>query len=149
MSRDELLTNITFYWATGAIGSSFWPFTARAHSPWPIPQGARIAAPTGYAQFPKEILRPPRSVAERTYANIQRWTEMKGAGISRRSNSPRLLRKNTGVLQAAPLDRFAGSRLGRSKANPHNDYAAPSILPGQASRSVNKLTPGMKKPTEL
>lgn len=76
VSRDELLTNITLYWATGAIGSSFWPYYARAHSPWPIPQGARIVAPTGYAQFPKEILRPPRSLAERTYANIQRWTEI-------------------------------------------------------------------------
>jgi len=59
---------------------SFWPYYARAHSPWPIPQDARIAAPTGYAQFPKEILRPPRSLAERTYANIQRWTEMKKGG---------------------------------------------------------------------
>jgi pimeloyl-ACP methyl ester carboxylesterase len=80
VSRDELLTNITLYWTTGAIGSSFWPYYARAHSPWPIPQGARIVTPTGYAQFPKEILRPPRSVAERTYANIQRWTEMKRGG---------------------------------------------------------------------
>ena len=80
VSRDDLLTNITLYWATGAIGSSFWPYYARAHSPWPIPQDARIGAPTGYAQFPKEILRPPRSVAERTYANIQRWTEMKKGG---------------------------------------------------------------------
>ena len=54
----------------------------------------------------------------------------------------------SGVLQAAPLDRFAGSRLGRSKAAPHNDYAAPSILPGLASRSVTTGA-GMKKPTEL
>ena len=80
MSRDDLLTNITLYWATGAIGSSFWPYYARAHSPWPIPQDARIGAPTDYAQFPKEILRPPRSLAERTYANIQRWTGMKKGG---------------------------------------------------------------------
>ena len=39
VSRDELLTHITLYRATGAIGSSFWPYYARAHSPWPIPQG--------------------------------------------------------------------------------------------------------------
>ena len=39
-----------------------------------------IDTPTGYAEFPKEILRPPRSVAERVYANIQRWTVMKKGG---------------------------------------------------------------------
>jgi pimeloyl-ACP methyl ester carboxylesterase len=80
ISRDEMLTNIMLYWATGAIGSSFWPYYARMHGPWPIPEGARIAVPTGYAQFPKEILRPPRSVAERSYGNIQRWTEMDKGG---------------------------------------------------------------------
>ena len=30
-SKDELLTNITIYWVTGAIGSSFWPYYARIH----------------------------------------------------------------------------------------------------------------------
>jgi len=35
---------------------------------------APIEVPTGYCQFPKEILRPPRSIAERVYKNIQRWT---------------------------------------------------------------------------
>ena len=68
------------YWATGAIGSSFWPYWARAHSDWPIPAGARIDTPLGYAEFPKEILRPPRSAAERMYANILRWTVMTKGG---------------------------------------------------------------------
>ena len=80
VSRDDILANIMLYWATGAIGSPFWPYYARLHSAWPIPEGGRIEAPTGYAQFPKEILRPPRSVAERSYVNIQRWTEMKKGG---------------------------------------------------------------------
>jgi microsomal epoxide hydrolase len=80
LSRDEMLTNITLYWATGAIGSSFWPYYARMHGPWPIPEGASIGVPTGYVEFPKEILRPPRSVAERSYGNIQRWTKMEKGG---------------------------------------------------------------------
>jgi pimeloyl-ACP methyl ester carboxylesterase len=80
VTRDEMLTNITLYWVAGAIGSSFWPYYDRLHSGWPIPEGARIETPTGYAEFPKEILRPPRSVAERVYANIQRWTVMKKGG---------------------------------------------------------------------
>jgi len=80
VSRDEMLANIMLYWATGAIGSAFWPYYDRLHSGWPIPEGARIETPTGYAEFPKEILRPPRSVAERVYANIQRWTVMEKGG---------------------------------------------------------------------
>jgi pimeloyl-ACP methyl ester carboxylesterase len=80
VSRDEMLTNIMLYWATGAVGSSFWPYWDRMHSPWPIPEGAKVETPTGYAAFPKEILRPPRSVAERAYANIQRWTVMEKGG---------------------------------------------------------------------
>ena len=80
LSRDEMLANISLYWFTGAIGSSFWPYYARMHGPWPIPEGASIGVPTGYAEFPKEILRPPRSLAERTYTNIKRWSVMPKGG---------------------------------------------------------------------
>lgn len=80
VSRDDLLTNISLYWFSGAIGSSFWPYYARMHSAWPIPAGATVDVPTAYADFPKEILRPPRSLAARTYTNIQRWTTMKRGG---------------------------------------------------------------------
>jgi pimeloyl-ACP methyl ester carboxylesterase len=80
VSRDDLLANIMLYWATGAIGSSFWPYYARMHSPWVIPDGEKVQVPTGYAEFPHEILSPPRSVAERSYANIQRWTTMPKGG---------------------------------------------------------------------
>jgi microsomal epoxide hydrolase len=79
LGRDTMLTNITLYWASGAIGSSFWPYYARMHGPWPVPADRRIEVPTGYVEFPKEILRPPRSVAERVY-NIQRWTVKKRGG---------------------------------------------------------------------
>jgi pimeloyl-ACP methyl ester carboxylesterase len=79
-SRDRLLANISFYWFTGAIGSSFWPYYARMHRPWPIPDGRTIDVPTGYAQFPKEILRPPRSLAARAYTDIRRWTVMPRGG---------------------------------------------------------------------
>jgi pimeloyl-ACP methyl ester carboxylesterase len=78
-SRDELLTNITIYWATGAINASFWPYYARIHDGWPIPEGTRVDVPTAYAAFPREIVRPPRSIAERTF-NIQRWTPMPSGG---------------------------------------------------------------------
>ncbi len=78
--KDRLLANIAFYWFTGAIGSSFWPYYARLHGPWPIPEGATVGVPTGYAAFPAEIVRPPRSLAERVYTDIRRWTEMPRGG---------------------------------------------------------------------
>ncbi len=79
VSRDEMLANISLYWFTGAIGSSFWPYYSRMHGPWPIPEGGAVKVPTGYVEFPKEIIRPPRSIAGRTYTDIRRWTvEAKG-----------------------------------------------------------------------
>jgi pimeloyl-ACP methyl ester carboxylesterase len=80
IARDRLLANISLYWFTGAIGSSFWPYYTRMHRPWPIPEGRTINVPTGYAQFPAEILRPPRSLAERTYSDIRRWSVMPRGG---------------------------------------------------------------------
>jgi pimeloyl-ACP methyl ester carboxylesterase len=78
-TKDQLLANIGLYWFTGAIGASFWPYYARMHGPWPIPEGG-VKLPMGYAAFPREILRPPRSVAEKTYTDIRRWTAMPKGG---------------------------------------------------------------------
>jgi pimeloyl-ACP methyl ester carboxylesterase len=36
--------------------------------------------PMGYCEFPREILRPPRSLAERTYKDIRRWSVMDHGG---------------------------------------------------------------------
>ena len=80
LGLDEMLSNITLYWVTGAIGSSFWPYYALRHGAWPIPEGVKITVPTGYVEFPHEIMRPPRSVAQRVYTNIKRWTVMPKGG---------------------------------------------------------------------
>jgi microsomal epoxide hydrolase len=90
ISRDELLANVSLYWFTGAIGSSFWPYYARLHGGWPIPEGS-VRVPTGYAQFPKEILTPPRSLAEKTYTNIRRWSVMPKGGHFAALEQPELL----------------------------------------------------------
>ncbi len=79
-TRDQMLANISFYWFTGAIGSSFYPYYFRRHRGWMIPDGASVTAPTGYAEFPREILKPPRSLAERMFTDIRRWTVMKKGG---------------------------------------------------------------------
>ena len=93
LTKDEMLTNIMFYWLTGAIGSSFWPYYARMHGPWPIPEGGAISVPTGYVEFPKEILHPPRSVAQRMYGNITRWTRAPRGGHFAALEQPEFLAK--------------------------------------------------------
>jgi microsomal epoxide hydrolase len=75
---DSLLTNITLYWATAAINSSFWPYYAVRHEPWPVPVGPS-STPAAYASFPREIRHPPRPLAEQVF-NIQRWTVMPRGG---------------------------------------------------------------------
>jgi pimeloyl-ACP methyl ester carboxylesterase len=89
LSRDALLANISLYWFTGAIGSSFWPYYARMHGPWPI--DGRITVPTGYCEFPREIVRPPRSLAARTYSDIRRWTVMPRGGHFAAMEQPQAL----------------------------------------------------------
>jgi|TARA_B110000483_G_scaffold192787_1_gene229292 microsomal epoxide hydrolase len=89
--RDTMLTDIMLYWITGAVGSSFWPYYARMHSPWPIPAGQTVDVPTGYIEFPKEILTPPRSVAEKFYSNIQSWTTCDRGGHFAALEQPELL----------------------------------------------------------
>ncbi len=91
ISRDELLANASLYWFTGAIGASFWPYYARRHGPWPVPEGQTVGVPTAYADFPKEILRPPRSVAQRMYTDIRRWTTMPRGGHFAALEQPELL----------------------------------------------------------
>jgi pimeloyl-ACP methyl ester carboxylesterase len=90
-TKDELLANISLYWFTGAIGSSFWPYYARMHRPWPIPDNGSITVPTGYCEFPREILRPPKSLAERTYSDIRRWTVMTRGGHFAAMEQPKAL----------------------------------------------------------
>jgi microsomal epoxide hydrolase len=97
INRDRMLGDICLYWFTGAIGSSFWPYYARLHGPLYIPAGGMVDVPMGYCAFPKEIIRPPRSVASRMFTNIQRWTEMPKGGHFAAMEQPEAL---AGEVQA-------------------------------------------------
>jgi pimeloyl-ACP methyl ester carboxylesterase len=88
VSLDSLLTNITLYWVTAAIGSSFWPYYDARHAPWLLTE--RIETPTAYASFPREIRHPPRRLAEETF-NIARWTDLPRGGHFAALEVPELL----------------------------------------------------------
>jgi pimeloyl-ACP methyl ester carboxylesterase len=97
-----LMTDVLGYPRFGAQGGDWGAFIAsrlgvafpeRMHGPWPIPEGSTVNVPAGYAQFPKEILRPPRSVAERAYSDIRRWTAMPKGGHFAALEQPEALAK--------------------------------------------------------
>ena len=78
-TKDELLTNITIYWATQTISSSVRIYYESQRDPLNLAQGEIIAAPTAVTVFPKDISYPPREWAERMF-NLQQWTEMPDGG---------------------------------------------------------------------
>lgn len=92
VDRDALLTNISLYWLTGAVNSSFWPYYAARHGPWPLPE-ERIEVPTAFASFPRETRHPPRWLAETAF-DIRRWTEMPRGGHFAALEVPGLLRQD-------------------------------------------------------
>jgi pimeloyl-ACP methyl ester carboxylesterase len=71
--RDDLLTWITAYWVTGAIGTSFAPYAV------PSPPLDRIDVPTVVSEFPGEILHAPQSVAERLF-DLRVWERATSGG---------------------------------------------------------------------
>lgn len=78
--RNRMLADISLYWFTGAINASFWPYYASRHGGIGVPPGEVIRVPTGYAEFPHEILKPPRSAAERVFTDLRRWSVMEHGG---------------------------------------------------------------------
>ena len=77
-SKDELLTNLTIYWVTDSIASSFAPY----HQVGPAPQGLgapKIEVPTGFTSFAHDLLQAPREFAERFY-NVRQWAQYPAGG---------------------------------------------------------------------
>jgi pimeloyl-ACP methyl ester carboxylesterase len=79
VSPDDVLTTVMIYWVTGCIGSSFWPYWARRHGEWVLDDvaaaGGRLRPPLTFLDFPREIVRVPRSVAKHAFTRIERWEE--------------------------------------------------------------------------
>ncbi|KAA6457493.1 epoxide hydrolase [Acidobacteria bacterium AB60] len=89
-TRDELLSNVTLYWMTQTIYSSFRIYFEGARAPLTLGAGERVAVPCAIARFPKEIFFSPRSWVERGYA-VERWTEMPRGGHFAAWEEPGLL----------------------------------------------------------
>lgn len=86
-SKDDLLTNITIYWATQTAASSTRIYYENRVAP---PVQGRVSVPTACALFPKEITTPPRKWVEARY-NLVRWTPMPRGGHFAALEQPELL----------------------------------------------------------
>ena len=89
-TKDELLTTVTIYWATGTINSSTRLYYESQRNPLSPAPGQKMRVPSGIAVFPQEISRPPREWAERAY-DLRRWTEMPRGGHFAAMEEPGLL----------------------------------------------------------
>jgi pimeloyl-ACP methyl ester carboxylesterase len=96
-TKDELPTNVTLYWATGTIGSSFRPysdFTNAGTMRWLVEAFKQWTGssqvPAAFALFPKDLSTPPREWAQRFF-NVQRWTEMPRGGHFAAMEEPEIL----------------------------------------------------------
>jgi microsomal epoxide hydrolase len=114
LSLDEMLGNISLYWFTNCIGASFWPYYARLHAPWPV--DGPITVPTGYCEFPREILRPPREAAERVFKDIRRWSSMPRGGHFAALEQPEALAREIGAFFDGLSPAGIGHRHGGARA---------------------------------
>lgn len=73
-TRDEMLTWITAYWVSGAIGTSFTPYVEGGDNPT-----ARIEVPTAFTMFPKDLVNAPQEFATRFF-NVRSWFEATSGG---------------------------------------------------------------------
>ena len=90
-SKDDLCDFLTMYWATGTIASSMRLYLGERRDRWRLASGERIGVPAAVADFPGEILRPPREWAERILGDLRRWTEMPRGGHFAAFEEPELL----------------------------------------------------------
>jgi pimeloyl-ACP methyl ester carboxylesterase len=87
--RDLLLANVTLYWVTETANSANRSYYERARDPRRIT--TRIRVPTGVALSTEAVQRVPRERAERSYADIRRWTELPRGGHFFAAEEPQLL----------------------------------------------------------
>lgn len=108
VSRDNLLSNIVLYWATGAIGSSFWPYYERAHSPRSSPTVRGSECLRATPSFPRisSICRDRgRSASMAISSDGPKW---KGAAISPLWSSPSFWRGTSARFSARCVRELLG-----------------------------------------
>jgi microsomal epoxide hydrolase len=89
-TKDQLLTNIMFYWLPETANSSCRLYCETMRAGKFPPTDFRVEVPTGCAIFPGEMFKPPRAWVENIY-NLKRWTVMPRGGHFAAMEEPALL----------------------------------------------------------
>lgn len=93
-SKRDLCDLLTFYWATGTAASALRLYAAEARDRWRLRPGERIDVPVGIADFPGEIIRPPRRWVERVCSDVRQWREFDRGGHFAALEEPELLARD-------------------------------------------------------
>jgi pimeloyl-ACP methyl ester carboxylesterase len=94
-TRDEILTNLTIYWATQTINSAFrlyYETGIALKQEKKNKEIKKVEVPTALALFPRDLI-PPREYAERFF-NIKQWTKMPKGGHFTAMEQPDLFAKD-------------------------------------------------------
>jgi len=92
-TKDELLSNVTLYWVTETVHSSFRLYHETREAPLHFDKDDFVRVPVGVVRFPVEDALPPRTYIERGY-NVRHWTEMPAGGHFASMEQPGLLAKD-------------------------------------------------------
>ncbi|HYJ37138.1 MAG TPA: alpha/beta hydrolase, partial [Chitinophagaceae bacterium] len=99
-TKDQLLTNISLYWHTHTVPSSFTLYFDTLHANAFTWIGEKIkewtgtsSVPAGFALFAKDNSNLPREWAERFF-NVQRWTTLPHGGHFTALEEPKALAKD-------------------------------------------------------
>lgn len=88
LDDDTVLTQVSLYWFTNTIATSFRPYYEFALGA--LPPLDHVPVPTAIADFPADLTHPPRSWAARTY-DVRRHTVMPMGGHFAAREQPELL----------------------------------------------------------
>jgi len=89
-TKDEILANITLYWVTQSIHSSIRIYNENSKNPMKFGVNDFVKPPVAYANFPKELSKPPKAYMSKGY-NVTRWTNMPKGGHFAAMEQPELL----------------------------------------------------------
>jgi pimeloyl-ACP methyl ester carboxylesterase len=96
-TKDQLLTNISLYWHTQTVPSSFMPYYEVLHANALTWIGEKVkewtgssSVPAGFAMFAKDSGHVPREWAARFF-NVQRWTTLPQGGHFAALEEPKVL----------------------------------------------------------
>jgi pimeloyl-ACP methyl ester carboxylesterase len=95
-TMEHLVGEAMYYLVTDSFATSIAPYAALAsveEEKGVLPAGQKITVPVAFAVFPNDGLQPipPRSLMERSRANILQWSEMPRGGHFPMLEDPRLL----------------------------------------------------------